>query len=281
MTDAVHQPQKESYVLVEFLYNGNYERYTNWGSRVGLYLSVPELEVKLPQNTGSLSKGNCEITLPINSTTTAFVEPLVRGTPFANVRVTVTEFIRSSRAGETSQTLVLFTGWVLRKIKNPNNRPGFARLLVQSPKSKLDKKMGVSCDHECPWVLYNFPCAVQGTRGPQKADERKLVTLSTITGTKVTVSGSPALGGSKSYRDGYMEYAGATIRIRNWDSGTPNTLYLNRQPPAEWIGKTVTLVPGCDHSIEHCRAAWNNEGYFGGIGFAIPAYNPIVEWESS
>lgn len=279
MTDAVHQPQKESYVLVEFLHNGTFERYTNWGSDVLAFESVPELEVKLPKNTGVMEKGLCEILVPINSTTTDFVEPLTRGTPFAPVEVTITEFIKSSVAGETSQTLYLFNGWVTRTIKNPNNRPGFARLAASSPKAKLAKPMGVTCDHECPWALYEFPCALLGGRGPQKNTEKKLATLSTITGRTITVSGSVGLAGVKSYRDGYVERNGARIRVRAWQSGVPNTLHLNSQLPAEWIGQQVTLVPGCNHSKDHCNDAWSNLEYFGGIGFAIPAYNPIIESE--
>lgn len=277
MTDAVHQPQKESFVLVEFLHNGEYERYTNWGSDVLEFESVPELEVKLPKNSGVLEKGLCDITVPINATTTAFVEPLTRGTPYAPVEVTITEFIRTSIAGETSQTLFLFHGYILKTNQSPNNRPGFARLSARNPKANLDKAMGVTCDHECPWALYEAPCAKLGVRGPQKADERKLATLSSITGSVITVSGSVALGGSKSYRDGYIERENARVRIRAWQSGVPNTLYLNRQLPAEWIGQQVTLIPGCDHSKETCDGAWSNLEYFGGIGFAIPTHNPIIE----
>jgi hypothetical protein len=276
MTDAVHQPQKESYVLVTFTYNDSVERYTNWGDDVLEFLSVPGFSVKLPKNAGVMEKALCQITMPINDTTTAFLSPLSTGLPFANIRVEIQEFIRSSIAGETSQNLILFDGWVLRTTKNPNNRPGYVRLEARSPKSNLDKPMGVSCDHECPWTLYEFPCT-QGAVGPQKADERKLVTLSSISGKTITVSGDAGLAGSKSYRDGYVERLGARVRVRAWDSGTPNTLHLNRQLPESWLSQQLILVPGCDHSQEHCDGAWGNLDHFGGIGFAIPAHNPIIE----
>jgi hypothetical protein len=39
----------------------------------------------------------------------------------------------------------------------------------------------------------------------------------------------------------------------------------------------VTFVYGCDKTIESCRDQHSNEANFGGIGYALPAYNPHFE----
>jgi hypothetical protein len=277
MTGAVHQPQKQSYLLVTFTNDNETFRVTNWGSDIQQFLSVPEMEIELPKNTGTMTKDLCNVLLPLNTSTEDFFEPFSRGIPFPKTKVSIIEFIKPTEGGDASNTLYLFTGWVLRTVRNPNNRPGFVKLQIRNPKSSLDKKIGVPCGHVCPWALFEPPCGYIGVSGPQKASEQKTATITSVTGSTITITGSFSLSGNKSYRDGYVEYESTRIRVRHWDSGTPGTLQLNKQPPAEWLGKTITLVPGCTHDAEHCENVWNNISQFGGIGYAIPAYNPIIE----
>lgn len=281
MTDAVVRPEKQSYVLVSFLHNGTYNRFTNWGTAIdpagANYVSVPAMEVKLPDNTGTLRVQMCKITMPMNDDTTTFLEPLSRGTPFAPIRVTVLEVTRGLDASDTAQDLTLFQGWCRVSVRNPSNRRGFVRLEVETPKANLGKPIGISCNHECENTLYEYPCSKAGSWGPVANSEKKLGTVSSITGKTVSISGSLALAGSKTYHNGYVEVEGVRIRVRRWSSGAPNTFYLAQQPPVEWISKSVACYPGCDKSITACRDIWNNEDSFLAVGYGIPAYDPNIQ----
>ena len=282
MTAATARPEKESYVLVSFTYNGSTVRFTNWGSNIdptgANFVSVPAMEIKLPENTGRLQVQMCKITMPRNADTESFLEPLSRGIPFAPVRVLVEEINRGLNAGDTAQNLKFFHGWLRISVRNPSNRRGFVRLEVESPKANLKKPIGIACNHECENTLYKFPCSKPDPSGwgPEAAVERKLGTLSAIAGKTVTISGSMSLAGSKSYFNGYIERDGARIRIRDWDSGAVNTFHLTQQPPAEWLNQQVAAYPGCNKSITDCRV-WGNEDSFLGVGYGIPAFDPTIE----
>lgn len=279
MSDVNAGSEKESYLLVEFTFESEAYRYTNLSTTIdpsgANYQAMPAMEVNLPANSGTMEDSEAVITLPLNSDTEAFLEPLSRGTPFAPVRATIDEVIRPLVGGETATVLRHISANISRTVRNPNNRKNLVEIYVKPAKNKLDKTMGLPCNHECPWTLYSFPCR-QGAVGPDKNSSKKLVTLTAINGRTITVSGSYTLTpAERSYRFGWVEYGEARAGIRDWGGG--NTLQLTRQLPVEWIGETISLIPGCDHSIENCRAAWNNEAHFGGIGFAIPAHNPVIE----
>lgn len=78
------------------------------------------------------------------------------------------------------------------------------------------------------------------------------------------------------FRRGYVELDGIRVMVR--DQPALNVVQLNRVPPPEWVpGTKITITPGSDKTIENCRAEWDNEERFGGLGYAIPRYNPMLE----
>ena len=216
-----------------------------------------------------------------NATFSALVELLLAdGTPTPEVSVVVREVVRPVVAGDQATVLIPFSGRVMRAIRNVGGRAKRVRFSAESMKSRLDIPLGLPCNHHCPWSFMGRGCSVQGggsARGPQLTTERRVTTIQAINGKTITVDTYGALSGSKSFQFGYIERNGVRIGVQDWDSGTPNELVLRQQPPATWLLQGITMVPGCDKTIETCRGAWANEDNFGGIGYAIPAYNPMFE----
>lgn len=62
-----------------------------------------------------------------------------------------------------------------------------------------------------------------------------------------------------------------------WTAESVGRFSLMRQPPAEWAGQALTLVPGCDGNIITCRDVYDNEERFTGYGYATPTRNPLYE----
>jgi hypothetical protein len=113
-----------------------------------------------------------------------------------------------------------------------------------------------------------------------------LGTVSSIDGKEITIAGgSTDLVTDKSYTRGFLEINNTKIGVQFYDKVTqtgmdPKILILVRQAPADWISKTVTLVPGCTKELDGlsgCRLGYLNEEQFGGSGHAIPAYHPVME----
>jgi hypothetical protein len=287
VTRALDNSKKEHYLLVQFTINNVPYRFTNWGTTLDPtgenWISMPSMEVKWPKNTGTLSPGGCMITVvtDANSTIESVVNNLLSdGTPTAPVDVEIREVIRPVVIGELATQLFPFKGQVLRAVRNAGGRSKRARFEVQNVKSRLDVPLGLPCNHHCVWRFMGRGCSVQGgagSRGPQFISERRVRTISSINGKELTLSTDPAITGSKSFRYGYAQRNNIRISIQDWDSGDPTKIILRQQPPTSWSGQTVELVPGCDKTLSTCQSAWGNEDNFGGIGFAVPAYNPHYE----
>lgn len=287
MARALDDSKKESYTLVQFTINGTVYRYTNWATDIdpagNNWISTPTLEVKWPKNTGTLQANGCIIRTLVdaNATMQGMVDLILAdGTPTPVVDVEIREVIKPVVIGDTATELVPFKGRVLRAVRNAGGRAKQVRFEVQNIKARLDIPLGLPCNHHCVWQFMGKGCSVQSgvsSRGPQKVTEQRVRTVSAINGKEVTVSSDPSLTGTKSFRFGYAERAGVRIGILDWDSGDPTKIILRQQPPASWSGQSVTFVPGCDKTIETCRSAWSNEANFGGIGYALPAYNPHFE----
>lgn len=287
MTNAINDSKNESYLLVQFEIQGTYYRFTNWGTTIdpggANWVSTPELEVKWPKNSGTLEANGCIINtvFEANATMDTLIELLLgSGAPVADINVEIREVIKPVEIGDEATELIPFKGQVIQAVRNAQGRAKRVRFEVQSIKARLQKPLGLPCNHHCPWTLFGRGCSVQGgasARGPQLISERRLRNVSSIDGVTITVDSDPSLTAPKSFRFGYVERNGVRIPVFDWDSSTPTEIILRQRPPDEWQGEQVILVPGCSKTIEACRDEWNNEDNFGGIGHAIPAYNPTFE----
>lgn len=286
MARAIDDSKKQSYVLFQFTINGTVYRFTNWGQTIDPagdnWVSTPTMDVKWPVNTGTLAANAATIIVPAdaNSTVQTMVDLILSdGTPTAAVNVEIREVIRPVVIGDQATELVPFRGRVLRAVRNAGGRAKQVRFEVQSIKARLDIALGLPCNLHCIWQFMGKGCSVQGginQRGPQLVSNRRIETVTAINGKEVTIT-DPAVTGNKTFRFGYAERLGVRIGIQDWDAGDPTKVILRQQPPAAWQGQSVTFVYGCDKTIEHCRDAHENEPNFGGIGYALPAYNPHFE----
>lgn len=279
--------KKQHYHLVKFAYGdaaGTVERYTDWSADVSYdsatWTSKPQLAITFPANTGALDEKALVLEFPLDASANDLFEDLVSGEPFSPVYVTV---IHGSLglpddAGADEHLIACLSWRVVKATKNPTEKRGIVRLEAVSPKSQLKVPLGVPANYHCAWTLFGTGCdltrasyvdtgtltAIDGT------DEKKV----TITGVSVSVPGGTP---GKTFHRGYVEKDGIRVPIRDWSSGAPTTFFLARRPPAAWVGATVTVVPGCDKTIETCRNRWDNETRFAGLGYAIPDYHPVHE----
>jgi len=287
MTRAIDDSKKESYVLVQFTVNGTNYKFTNWATSIDPagenWLSTPTLDVKWPKNTGTLEAKGAIITVPSNAN--AMVSTLVEllmadGTPTAAVEVEIREVIRPVVLGDLATVLIPFVGRILRAVRNANGRANQVRFEIQSVKARLDIPLGLPCNHHCSWAFMGKGCSVQGgagQRGPQLAVQQRLRTVGSMDGKELTVTADPLLTGTKSFRFGYVHRNGVRIGVQDWNPAEPMKLSLRQQAPASWVGQQVTMVPGCNKTLEGCRDDWNNEPNFLGLGYSLPAYNPMFE----
>jgi hypothetical protein len=286
MARAIDDSKKESYVLVQFTVDGTPYRFTNWGTSIDPsgenWISTPTIDVKWPKNAGTLEARGALILVPsdANATMSTLVELLLAdGTPTSVVDVEIREVIKPIVIGDQATELIPFKGRVLRAVRNSNGRAKQVRFEVQSVKARLDIPLGLPCNHHCVWQFMGKGCSVQGgvsQRGPQQSANEQNQSVTLIDGKEITIS-SPTVPGLKTFRFGYVSRLGIRVGIQDWDPLLPTKVILRQHPPAEWLGNAVLLVFGCDKTLTACQDEHANEPNFGGIGYAIPAYNPMFE----
>lgn len=268
MTSALDRPAEQSYFKVGFSYAGEFYGYTDWEEDLpGGYASTPTMEIKLPPNTGTLEDKPVEILLPLDD----FTEALTSGVMFAPITVVIEEVIVSP---DTAVSAVRLTHHIGRVMKATSGRRGSStkvRLEGLLGKQRLDGVLGLPCDHQCPFRLYRAGCGVT-KNFPYRAN----LTVTAIDGLKITVATDPAKS-DRFFSLGTAELDDLVIGIRLWRSDDPLVFHMNRRPPQSWIGQIVDFYAGCDLTFETCRDKFSNEDRFGGIGYAIPAWNPNFE----
>lgn len=272
MTRAYAQPEKESFCLVTFQHGNpaapTFERYTDWTEDyLGGYVGTPAMKITMPENSGTFEERTLKIEMPLDS----FTDTASNGLPHSPIYITIQEISRALSGGPEALSLFAFRGRVVKTVRNPDGRNTRVQFQAQPVKSRLEIPLGIPCNHHCPWTLFGRGCNL----APQSFN----ATITAIDGKRITTASSAITTGhpDKFWHRGYVELNGTRIDIQNWTLADPTHLYLTKQPPADWIGPTLRFVPGCDKTIETCRSRYNNEEHFGGVGYAIPAYNPILE----
>ena len=275
MAKAYARPEKEGFVLVTFFYGEDLDsqaRYTDWDQDFLGHTSEPRMKLAIPENEGTFDKRELRIVLPTEDDT--FVTRASSGVPHSPMFVVIEELTQGLFTGDQSSQKVLYTGRVTRTIKNyqgQNNQAAFFSLPI---KSRLDIAMGLPCNHHCAWTLFKGGCGVTPVSVTAAIDSTD--------GTEITVTASgvttPGASDARYWKRGYIEYDGLRIAIRDYDGATDTSkLFTARPVPSDWVGPSLTFVPGCDKTIETCRARWNGEEFFMGLGYAIPAYQPNFE----
>ena len=231
-----------------------------------LYSSLPSLSIKLPVNRGDLTDLPAKVVLP--ASTAEPVPGLASGEPHAPVTLKIYEVIESGDGAAGTTEFLHFWGRISKAIKNYNNNKDLVQLQGLTIKSQLLTPLGVSANSQCPWQLGDHNCTV--------VVPTQVGTLTTITKNTVIITGLTPQAANYWLR-GFLTYDGLILGIRKWDSTVPTVFHLTNRAPLAWVGQTVTVTPGCDKTIETCRARWSNEEFFGGFGYAIPSYQPLFE----
>lgn len=277
---AFRDPSREGYLLLTFEQNAVSYRYTDWADQIalaaGTFTPVPSLQVTLPPNTGTLQPEPVKVEFPIGKV--AFLDGLVDGSPQAAVmlhlrEVTVSTGPISTAGCSLGQALNLGRYRLARGVRNADRRAGVGRLELLPLKARLNARLGIAATPRCAWTLGDKSCqaAVVEETATIAAISRKRITLTNPADAAV-VTGKPA----KYWHRGSARVAGLSLDIRDWVNDSYG-IELVREPPASWLGATVTLRPGCDNTVATCNDRWANLENFGGFGIAIPARSVIGE----
>lgn len=269
MAQAIDLSSKDSYLKVVFSFdilNNNFqEKYTDLPEDLpNGFQSATTMKVTLPKNTGTLEKKVCAIELPADT----FMLRLTNGIPHAPIFCVIQEIIVPHDPADNTTVLTPFRGRLMKAKENPPGKPGMVRLTLQRPKSRLKVQTGLPVMHHCPFDPYGAGSQLN------RVNFRALGPNDTIVGNVVTMLNDP--GEAPGYfKDGYVEFEGLTIKVREWDDAKVYTLI--EEPPASWAGAQLAIYAGSNHTIEDVRDKLGNEEHFGGIGYKIPPYHPSVE----
>jgi hypothetical protein len=276
MVKAYARPEKEGFVLVTFFYGAGLAtqaRYTDWDQDFLGHTSEPRMKLAIPENEGTFDKRELRIVLPLDS----FVSRASGGVPHSPIYVIIEELTQGLFTGDQSSQKILYAGRVRRTIKNyqgQNNQAAFFSLPI---KSRLDIAMGLPCNHHCAWTLFKGGCGVTPVEVLAEIDSADGTEITVTTGIFTT----PGSTDARYWKRGYAEKDGLRIAIRDYDGDVDTTkAYMANPVPSDWIlagAASIRFVPGCDKTVETCRARWNAEEFFLGLGYAIPAHQPNFE----
>lgn len=257
-----------------------------------VYSSVPEMEFKLAAKTGTLEERPNEVILPES----VIDSEMVSG-PFAPVDVRIKSVVREDVDEEIS---FLHVGKLHRTIRNYRGRDGQCLLQCVSWKQLLRVRPGMIATHQCQWSLWGKGCVMHGTAEYQGANNGGLpnsqqptptlasainyADILSISGQEITARVDHETSLGKAWHAGFFEYRGLRLKIIDWDEVYSNisggradtTLVVEEAPPASWDGVRLRLLPGCDKFVETCDL-YQNRPNFGGVGYAILSYNPMIE----
>lgn len=274
---AINQSNKRSFTLVKFTFGDpaapTVKRFANVAADVtgsdGVFLAKPDMAVIIDMFTGVFDEKPLKIRLDKSSD--SFFDDISNGEPHSPIFVEIWELIES--VDGTDDELKLFSGRIAKVFDNFQGKQNQIQIECRTWKGKIDIPLGVLATHQCPWIFTQEPCDVVARTFAGVVDS--------IVGFEVTLTAAPATGSPpatffpREFHRGYMKRDGLRITIRDWESGV--VFKMTKPPPQEWIGNAVTLVAGCDKTIETCRTIHDNEERFNGLGFAMLPYNPNYE----
>lgn len=288
MVTASGSPEKESFILVTFRHGDpsdpTYDKYAAWNRAFEDFAATPEMDVEIPDNTGTFDEKEVRVLLGID----AFTFAVASGLPHSPIFMKVEEVTAGLFPGDAGSRKILFKGRVTRTIKNFQGRNDTVAFFALPAKSRLDVPMGLQCNHHCAWRLFSRGC------GLTQSTYDRLGQIAVMDGKEVTISANASItaptapGGdaSRYWERGYLQKDGLTIGIHIWTLTDPTVFVLRRRPPDSWLlagSNSVLFVPGCHKTVEDCRNVWDNEegqggeGGFAGFGYSMLPYNPLFQ----
>lgn len=259
--------------LVTFEYGSNTVRYTDWGADLtvggNVYTSLTTLEVSVGKVTLGTEDNDSTITMPAEF---APADRFVR-TPYrADIKVTIQDVAPS----DTANPRTLYRGQVASARKNPNANESLVELTVVSIKNQLKRQVGLVASRTDNYWLghpannidtttYQLSGTMSGIGVDSKPFRVQIVFADGITDTDAR------------YQRGFVEYDGERIGIRNSEGG--GIFDLEGRVDESWQGKSVTVHPGWDGTLDTARSLYSGESletYFTGVGLKMPTRNPVI-----
>ena len=171
---------------------------------------------------------------------------------------------------ETSPERV-WQGRMTRLLFNPAGQKDNFQVQVCGPKFYMeDRPLGIACTPNCAWRFGDKNCKFDVAAASQE------VVCGSVDGFRISATIIGTLPVNYLTR-GYVSLGGHRILITESNG---DFLTLSKYAPVDWVGKTLTVSPGCDKSLATCRTKWNNERNFCGLGLAMPSENPQSRWQA-
>lgn len=234
------------------------------------YLPVPAMDIEFQNQDGGVDSRPIFVTVPSD------LDPIDKMSTqtFAETEITVLE---GDFTAPTDTPRVAFVGIVSKTRAHFRGKSKLIKVDVIGRKAFWkDVSLGIKATDRCPWFFGDHVC------GFNLATETITETVDTVIGTELillSLANDDSGGGNGRYTRGYVEFEGLRILVRSHDIGNKR-LIMAKSPPQipgyTWAGQLVTIVAGCDKSIEACEF-WGRQAFFGGIGRQMPSYNPLLE----
>lgn len=257
---SIHDPGYEFYYLVKV---SNSERSSFWTSSDDAIVYdgdtySPVIGMEITQATSSIELEEAEGTIDIASDEDSILTRFTDGTVSPKTEIKVFGWF-------DGDVYLIDIGYLYTATKNPKNQFGLTRLVYRDICSYFDRPAGISCNAQCMRVF--------GDSGCRMIPLGETVTCSAVAGNKITIS-RPFVDSDQQYVRGKIQYAGMSFTIKKWESGYLITLV--QPPPESMAGESVTLIQGCDRSLESCLS-YDNETNFLGCGYKMVPYSPLSE----
>lgn len=286
---------KRATTFVEISYGSPvvFQRYTDADEdtvfETNTYTSRPSLEVTIPPYTGMLTENSPIVIIPlaVSGVIDTFVDEISNGRAFAPMTVRVVVSLEADPPGPIDRLQELFKGVVTITIRNHQGRLDQVALKCVTFKQESDRPCGLQANPQCYYRFQGRGCVVDSPPGSMSyisavtpvLPATRSPTVLSIVRDLLTLTAAPTGGPFTDtlFHRGFFERNGLEVGIREWAFGAPAVFLMERPPPAEWVGNTVTLHQGCDKTILTCANRYSNDSFFGGFGVGIRDYNPVFE----
>lgn len=240
--------------------------YAIWDSDIvigsSLYVAEPRIKVNLPKIEGSAEETTFVITVPRIGDFARY--GLGEAAPPMWINIDEVD------PADPDTRRRIYRAMVQTASSNPAGRPNLIDLTMAGYKNILGNiALGLRCVENCVWAFGDRQCCLD------LSDKTFAATVLAISGLQVELGFESGVSmDPPRWTNGVLSYRGLRIRIRG---NSESVFTTSRQAPATWVGLTIAAINGCDKTLGVCRSTWNNEARFGGIGLAMPAYNPVME----
>lgn len=173
--------------------------------------------------------------------------------------------VRRLHSGD-GEAITLWMGRILDVAFNPAS----AEIHCESVYTSL-KRVGLRRIYQkgCPHVLFEGECALN------RATYASSKTISTVVGTAITLASMGAFADGY-FAGGYLEWESTTgyFERRAIRSQVGGLVTIGFPLPGLATSDTVTIYPGCDHTLATCIAKFANGLNYGGMPY-WPTKNPF------